>query len=212
MHNDFAWDFDGTLCDSYPHIFRSFKQTLAAFGIKDDDKRIMDRITVTARDAAALYAKECHFSYDEFMKLFHSRDDRTDFVHVKPFPGVMDVLKEVKARGGRNLLFTHRPKGVFRYLEHYGMMPYFECFVTGSDEYPPKPAPDGLYLLMERSGTAPTSLVMVGDRIIDVESAWNAGCESCFFNYRKGDIPSHATWVVEDFESLLALLPNIMNR
>jgi len=209
MHTDFAWDFDGTLCDSYPHILRCFRQTLEEAGIHDSDEHILSHITVTVGKAITYYQE--HFGAPkEMYRRFHELDEEPDWQHVTPFPGVLETLQEVRDKGGRNLLYTHRHQSVMRYLDHYGMTPLFSSFVTGEDHCAPKPAPDGLRLLMERAKSAAENLVMVGDRSIDIDAAWNAGAKSCFFNSNGQEIPQHATWHVQDYRELRALLDKIM--
>ena len=54
-YTDIAWDFDGTLFDSYPHMLAAFQAALADYGIQDSDENICRQITVTVASAAAYY-------------------------------------------------------------------------------------------------------------------------------------------------------------
>lgn len=206
-----AWDFDGTLMDSYPFIITSFQESLSELGLKRPYEEVSNKVRVTVPDAARFYAGTYHIDYDRLLALFAEKNKRMDFALVTPFPHVEDALKGVISHGGRNHLYTHRQKvSAERYLDHYGLLGYFTEEISSEDPYPRKPAPDALLGLKGKLGCRKDELMMVGDRPIDIDAAYNAGCISCFYDSNKLGIPLHATYHVDDYTEFEALLQRIM--
>lgn len=210
MITDVAWDFDGTLCDSYPYILRCFQKALRDFGIADDEKRMLGRIKTTVGRAACLYGAENDIPPETILLRFQSYNAIPDYRNVRPYPGVLGCLAFVTAHGGRNHLYTHRHKEVHAYLSKFGMTPYFVSFITGDDGFPQKPAPDALRSLLDRFAISKDHLMMIGDRPIDIEAGWNAGCATCFFNSNEFPIPPHATYATKKYDQLQKILEGIL--
>lgn len=98
-------------------------------------------------------------------------------------------------------------------LEQAGLGRYFdEDDVVGRDDALPKPAPDGIDLLLRRKGVPPCDAILVGDFAFDVLAARAAGVTSVLVGDGawRGDFRGvHADLHVD---SLLALLPAAVVR
>lgn len=96
-------------------------------------------------------------------------------------------------------------------LEQAGLGRYFdEGDVVGREEAAPKPAPDGIDLLLRRKHVAPDNAILVGDFAFDVLAARAAGVTSVLVGGGEwlGDFRGvHADLHVD---SLLALVPAIV--
>jgi phosphoglycolate phosphatase len=69
--------------------------------------------------------------------------------------------------------------------EGLGLAEYF-LHIYGGDSFPvKKPDPMGLRSLMEETGARPEQTVMIGDSMVDVQTARNAGvwCLGCAFGF-----------------------------
>lgn len=210
MITDIAWDFDGTLCDSYPHITscacRALEEATGKTAGWDEMSHWVHISVGTARD---------HFIPDPggrraFDSLFARLNDTVDYASVKPFPGILDVLAAFQKEGCQSHVYSHRGPGLEDYLDHWGFRPYMDIVISQKDNFPRKPAPDALLSLMKRRGIGEKNLLMAGDRPIDIDAAKNAGARALFFDTGNCPVPRNADWVTDSWNALLPCIPEIV--
>ena len=213
MITDIAWDFDGTLCDSYPLIIHAFQMALKKVGIEASNDEVRKWVTITVGDATRHFHEHHPFDLDTFMACYRAYDEKIDFGLVEPFAGVEEALKQVISYGGRNHLYTHRlAPSVFQYLEHYDLRKYFSIEFTASQGFPRKPDPTALLALMNVGHIEASHLMMVGDRPIDIDAAHAAHAYSCFYNSNQLPRPAHADYQVDDYGQFCDLLGRLMKK
>lgn len=195
-YTDIAWDFDGTLFDSYPNCVNEYKELLRSYGHEETEEAIMEKIVITSRHARDFFAEKYGLDSDELRRKFKGfKSFRPEAV--KPYPGVEAVLKEIQDRGRRNILFTNRDHTAIDYLEYYGLTKYFAGYVTQKEMPVLKPDPSGAYVMRDKFNIAPGKLLMVGDRAVDIDSVKPAGFDGCFFNTNDIEVPDNADYVLE---------------
>ena len=172
LFKHFIWDFDGTLYDSYPHSEGIFQAYLAR------EKGIvvpMSEIDPIVR-RSWLHAFD-HFGLtkEEAKRVFELEADMSVLPRVVPFPGAVELLRDVVRAGGYNYLYTHRDNLAVEYLRLEGIDGLFRDFVTADMEFPAKPAPDAVLYLLQHNGLDARETVMIGDREIDAGAGINAG-------------------------------------
>lgn len=205
QYTDVAWDFDGTLFDSYPRILDAFQAALADYGIIEPDEHVLRHITVSIGQAAEYYRKTYQVEGDLFGSYqTHSADLRFDLV--KPFAGSREVLEHIVRSGRRNHLYTHRGESTYAYLDYYGFTRYFSEIITAQNAFPSKPDPSALQYVIHTYSVGQLRLLMVGDRVIDLLAAKNAGQDACFYNSNHLDIPDCADYVIGEISEVLKLL------
>lgn len=203
-YTDIAWDFDGTLFDSYPSCVREFSELLKSYGYEESDEAIMDQLVITSRHAKAFFAAKYHLDLGELNRRYKGFSSfRPE--EVKPFPGIEEVLKSIKESGRRNHLYTNRDHSAIEYLEHCGLTRYFDGFITGEEMEKLKPDPSGAFLMRDMYHIAPGKLLMVGDRTSDIDSVKPAGFDGCFYNTNNTEIPENADYAL-DRDKLAGLL------
>ncbi|MBN2883858.1 MAG: HAD-IA family hydrolase, partial [Clostridia bacterium] len=119
-----------------------------------------------------------------------------------PFPTASLLLQKVIDKGGRNLIYTNRGNSIYSFLDYFGYDHYFEEIITREDGFGIKPKPDCLIYFMEKYNMDPKSMLMVGDRELDILSAKNAGIASCYFNSHKIPIDTKAEIYIDDLNEL----------
>ena len=115
-YTDIAWDFDGTLFDSYPSCVREFSELLKSYGYEESDEAIMDQLVITSRHAKAFFAAKYHQDLGELNRRYKGFSSLRP-EEVKPFPGIEEVLKSIKESGRRNHLYTNRDHSAIEYLD-----------------------------------------------------------------------------------------------
>lgn len=104
--------------------------------------------------------------------------------HAAVFPGVVEGLSALRARGWRLVCSTNKP-GAFAepLLAAKGLAPYFDRVFGGDAFAHKKPHPLPLQKACEALGTAPADTLMIGDSRNDAEAARAAGCPVVLLAY-----------------------------
>ncbi len=98
------------------------------------------------------------------------------YKQIRVVPGAYSTLELIKAMGMPIGLMTGKDRErTMEILAHFGLKKFFSATVCGDDQYPGKPAPDGLLALAELFGVSPDKTVIVGDSVLDVRCGVAAG-------------------------------------
>ena len=205
----FIWDFDGTLFDTYPIIIGQMQTALGEFGHTIDSLELMEQLLQTVGVALEYCAEKFSIDYTQLSDAYSVLHTQTALLPVAaPMESVEAVLEAVVARGGKNLIFTHRDlPSTQAYLDKYGFSHYF-ADIVGADTpgFAWKPAPDSIEYLLETQGLDPGETAMVGDREIDLASGRAAGVRC--IHYLCKDVPQElqCDWRFSDYAAMAAIL------
>lgn len=205
----FIWDFDGTLFDTYPIIIEQMQSVLRDFGHSIDSLELMEQLLHTVGVALEYCAEKFSIDYPQLSDAYAIVHNQTALLPVAlPMEAVESVLEAVVARGGKNLIFTHRTlASTNAYLEKYGLSHYFTDIVApDTPGFAWKPAPDAITYLLETHGLDPQETAMVGDREIDLASGRAAGVRC--IHYLCKDVPQELQchWRFSDYAAMAATL------
>ncbi len=204
-YTDIAWDFDGTLVDSYPNCTRAFREALESYGCTADEAEIRLKMSISIRNAQEFYSRKYGLDGAELYRRYKELEGfRPDIVQL--YPGIAETLKAIRDSGRRNHLYTNRNRDAVRYMEALGILQYFDGLITAENIGKLKPAPDGLYRLLEQYRIEPGKLLMVGDRDVDIRSAKAAGADGCFYNTNQIETPEGVDVQVEEISDLMLYL------
>ena len=126
--------------------------------------------------AAGLYDR----AFDAYQRHYLAINGR----HSTPYPGVLEGLQALQARGLQLACLTNKPTAfALPLLRDKGLEGFFGV-VFGGDAFPRK-KPDPLPLLetCEALGTLPAETLMVGDSSNDAQAARSAGCPVLLVTY-----------------------------
>ncbi len=171
-------DFDGTIMDTNRVIINSWQHTFMHY---TGEKRSEEEIIATFGEPLEKTLKKVlpDVPVGESIEVYRSyhRDNFGEMI--KLFPGVKDMLEELKKRGYKTGLVTSRLAFTTRQgVEKYGIGPYIDAMVTADDTEKHKPDPEPIMMMLEKLGSAASRSVMVGDTMFDMECAKNAGVTS----------------------------------
>jgi len=181
------FDLDGTLVDSVPDLAQAVDRMLQALDRQPAGvARVRDWVGNGAQmlvkralagqhdvDQIELDAELFERGYGLFLDYYgEATADQSEL-----YPGVIECLDGLKARGIAMAVVTNKPIGFTRsMLEGFGLSDYFPV-VLGGDSLPTrKPDPEMLQVAMRQSGATAAQTLMVGDSLNDVGAARNAGC------------------------------------
>lgn len=185
LFNDFIWDFDGTLVDTYPHEFTVLWHLMKKHGINGlNDPELVYRQMRVAYITIHSLPGMTEELFDEFTEVRRSSFGREMQPRICAFPDSGAVLEAVIRNGGRNFLCTHRERDTLSWhLHDTGLDRYFSDILDADDNFPFKPNPEGLLALCSRNGIDLSGSIMIGDRIIDGQTGLNAGMSAALVNY-----------------------------
>src|SRR5262245_32046345 len=110
---------------------------------------------------------------DRFREIY----DRRLLVHTRPYDGIPEVVAAIAATHPLAVL-TNKPEApTRRLLDAFALAPYFTWVVGGDSRFPRKPDPAALRSLMEQAAAKPDQTMLVGDSMVDVETARRAGAQ-----------------------------------
>ena len=202
------FDLDGTLLDTLPGTFRAFSEALApALGRVPGEEEIRARFGASDHRIVREWVGPEHA--EAAVARLYAAYER-EFRDAAVFPGVSELLDALVAGGVTLALFTGRGRpSTERLLEATGLAARFPLVVTSDDVTDPKPAPEGLLQVLERSGAAPADAVYVGDSPLDVRAARGAGIRplAAFWGTSEPEAlraaPAEAVATVEDLRAIL---------
>jgi phosphoglycolate phosphatase len=105
-------------------------------------------------------------------------------LHTRLFPGMLEVLDELDARGLKSSIVTNKAGWLTEpLLEQLGLRSRFASVVSGDTLPVRKPHPEPLLHAAALAGVSPASCVYVGDAQRDVDAAHAAGMPALVANY-----------------------------
>ncbi len=178
-------DLDGTIADTLPHLFRSFRHAVEPFVARPpSDEEIHATFGPAERECIARMLRNPAIArpgavehLDEATRRFHAYyEGRHD--EVLAFPGILDAVCCARARDWRVGVFTGkgRRSAVFT-LERLGVWPV-DALVSSDDVQNPKPDPEGVHLAARLMRVPVEQLVVVGDAEADVRAGNAAGART----------------------------------
>jgi phosphoglycolate phosphatase len=95
----------------------------------------------------------------------------------RPYPGIVELLDELRARKILTAVLSNKPDSVLRRLMTDIFPNHAFNAVCGlRPGAPPKPDPSSVWDLLSDLGLTPHKAIIMGDSEIDMETARNAGC------------------------------------
>jgi phosphoglycolate phosphatase len=165
------FDVDGTLVDAYAAIHESLGAVLDAFGrapiTRDETRRMV------GHGLEVLIAKAVgEENVAEGVRLFRERYETVGLESTRLLPGADLVTRRLFENGIRLAIASNKPARFTRpLLEALGLASRFG-FVAGPDDgFPPKPAPQMVFMALATFSVPGRDAVFVGDMPIDVATA-----------------------------------------
>lgn len=170
-----AFDIDGTLIDSKYVCLQSLQDTMEAItGIRPSKEELEFTYALTSWNAL----KELRVpDISAAQKLWDKNYSRYEKA-VAPFPGIPELLEELKRRGCTLGIITSQSRRDYNSgFAHFPIAAHFTTLIRSDDVPEPKPSPLPLLRYMELTGCSRAELLYVGDQKADLLCARDAGVD-----------------------------------
>jgi HAD superfamily hydrolase (TIGR01509 family) len=172
------FDCDGTLTDSMPAHYESWRRMLSRYGIEFSEDRFYGLAGQPTDRIIALLGREQGIPVEPVRMAGEKEQDFLRSLHLlQPIHRVIDVVREQRgtaklavASGGLRPVVTAQ-------LRQIGVLDWFDTIVTAEDTTQHKPAPDVFLEAARRLGVAPERCCVYEDADLGVEAARRAGMQ-----------------------------------
>jgi pyrophosphatase PpaX len=195
-----VFDFDGTLADTLPMIYRAFNEVLVPrIGREVPPAELRSHFGPPDQAILAGYLpeEEREAAFTQYLEIY--RRDHAGWV--RAFDRVHDLLIACAAAGVRIGVMTGKSRvTALISLAELGLMEHVASLVAGDDVGRPKPDPEGVLRVLAELGHQPGEAgVMVGDSAADVYAGRGAGLTTI-----------GVTWGVPEHDELHAAGPDLL--
>jgi len=178
------YDLDGTLVDTREDIANAANQMLRDLGLETHPQAAIERFVGYGIQH---FIGHCMRTEDpkrieQGLKIYRSHYREHLLDHSRLYPGAKEILEYFKDRF--QAVITNKPDPFSKeILEALGVSGYFFYIVAGDSGYPKKPHPASVRDLMRMKKVGPADTLLVGDSLIDLETARNAGVASAMITH-----------------------------
>jgi len=186
------FDFDGTLADTAADLSRALNRLRSARGLAELPlEKLRPHASAGARGLleAGLGILPDHAEYKALREAFLEHYAGGICVDTRLFPGVVELLAEIEARGLRWGIVTNKStKLTWMIVKALGLHERAACVVCGDTTPHLKPNPASLLHAAQELALAPGRCVYLGDDLRDIQAARSAGmrCVAVEWGYGSG--------------------------
>ena len=204
-YRHFVFDIDGTLLDTERTGVLSLIQTVRELmGEELPYEKAYHFFGIPSAKASGILGYDDAERFGEvweehFQELMHL---------VKPFPGVAQVLSDLRARGCHTGVVTSRSRTEINYDPHLAvLLPFFEVVIGSEQSERHKPFPDPMLAYLKAADARASETLYLGDTMHDYRCGHDAGCDFALADWRgRGTQGIPADYVFTDEAGLRALL------
>jgi phosphoglycolate phosphatase len=206
------FDLDGTLIDSKIDIADATNAIIERLGGQTLPRDLINRFVGRGvRDLVKnALAKVPHVDIEQALATFNAHYLKHCCDHTRFYPGVENTLAELRVRGIGLAVLTNKPqKFADKILVGLGATGWFGAVIGAEEGSPHKPARGGADAALAALGISPADALMVGDSVVDLQTAQNTGMDCALMLYGfspRAEIEAlrgQAAFLCEGFDELL---------
>ena len=204
------FDLDGTLTDSGEGIINCAILALEHFGLPIPTREAMRVFVGPPLDQSFIKHGVPADKTDEAIRVYRSRYTTVGKFENFPYPGIRELLEELKAQGHRLFVATSKPEGMsVEILEKFQLAQYFELICGATLDGSRSKKEDVITYLLSKTGDM-DHIIMVGDTKFDVLGAKEHGIPTIGVSWGYGTVEdmvsAGATAIADTPAQLLDLL------
>lgn len=177
-------DFDGTLVDSLPALWKCYRLFLSSHGIDGNEEEFISLMGPQIGEIVAALKEKYHLlpSHEDLIGQYREIVAAAYATNVVLFPWAKEVLREQKKLGRRLAVVTAAPAPfVIEVLQRYGIAELFENVFGSHANEPCKPHPAIYRRALREMQIQSDEVVAIEDSPNGLESARHAGITAITF-------------------------------
>lgn len=183
-----VFDLDGTLLNTLDDLKNATNHALAACGFPARTTEEMRHFVgrgIRYMLSCAVPDGEKNPRFEEVFDTFRPYYEEHCMDLTAPYDGISELLARLKAAGCKTAVVTNKIQSAADELIR-DLFPDIPLVIGDSPAVKRKPAPDGVWLALEKLGVTRENAAYVGDSDIDFATARNAGlpCLSVLWGFR----------------------------
>ena len=206
MNQGIIWDLDGVIVDSAPFHFEAWREFAATKGkafTKEDFRKIFGMrnedilLYIFGEKLKRKFLKPWSDEKEErFRQCIQGK--------VKPFSGVLPLLKSLDGAGYKQAIASSTPlKNISLILNSLRIIDVFDAIISGDEVARGKPLPEAFLKAAEGMSLVPARCLVIEDAAAGIEAAKRAGMKSIgVTNTLPGEKLASADRVVRSLEDV----------
>ena len=175
--NTVVFDLDGTLLDTLTDLSNAVNHALREHGLPERTTAevrsfLGNGIRFLMEHAVGEHLGECDF--EQVFASFRAYYVAHCLDFTAPYPGIMPLLAELKARGVRMAIVSNKLHPAVQSLNQRFFADYVTSAVGESATVRRKPCPDAVMAALRELGSSPSEAIYVGDSEVDLETSQRA--------------------------------------
>lgn len=173
MYKACVFDLDGTLTDTLDSLSYSVNETMKEVGLPPITREqcrefVGNGAKVLIEKALRASGDESLSHFDRAFRAYQRIFDENCMYHVKPYPGITDMLAKMRADGLKLGVLSNKPdRQAVHVVDDVFGKDVFD-YVQGQKEgIPRKPDPAALLAIGSHFGVSPEEMLYVGDSEVD---------------------------------------------
>ncbi len=198
------FDCDGVMFSSRESNRLYYNHLLQAFDCPPMDEEELHYVHIhnVHNSIAHIFRKYKHIDPNAIDAYRQGLDYSPYLRHMTMEPDLLPFLERIKPRY-YTAISTNRTDTMEIILDTFTLRPWFDMVVTALTAPRPKPAPDGLHMILDHFQVRPESAIYIGDSEIDQQHCAGTGVDLIAFRNRA----LAARYYVDDFMSIVDLPP-----
>lgn len=184
MKELYIFDFDGVLVDTILDSIKAFNQVLSEF---DKETYSEDITNFRHEDFWQFLASNTIGIEAEFQKRFYEVYENSQMENTHAYNGMIEVLTELQENKILAICSNRNERHLNMLCDKYLKDINFKYISGYKEAVPNKPDPFRLNEIIEKANISKEDVIYFGDRIVDVETAKNAGIDMILVRYGQGN-------------------------
>ena len=205
-----AFDLDGTLLNTIDTIDYYLNLSLGRHGLPTVSKA--ETMSFVGDGAVKLIERAMdrvgadRSLFDSIYRFYNEAYNSDPYHLTKVYDGIAELICRLRELGISLAVLSNKPDFAVKAAVDHFFPDSFDIVLGGRESVCLKPAPDAILYLMEKYGGTKENTIMIGDRVCDLESGYNAGCKTAFLLTPSVPIYPKCDWHLNNFEEMLDLL------
>ncbi len=178
------FDMDGTILNTLDDMTDSLNEILQRYKLPlhtVEEVRFMVGNGIPKLIERALADGKANPDYEKILADFIAYYEKHCAIKTAPYAGVVDCIKALREKGIKIAVNTNKVEPAAIALCNDYFPGLFDIISGSRPGMPPKPAPDGIYEILQRAGMDGKSdgqkAVFIGDSDVDMQTGTNAGLD-----------------------------------